>query len=237
MKKIALLLAFAGFLSGLKAEQQPLYGSLYNIDPGFTIHTEPQPLVTAVPMPIITVGNEFYDPMPNVDVVQDFTVKTADETVHLIRIISTDTNQQQPVVRAVHDGDSYKIQSVITEWVRIEGVDCPEVISNHVSADQPFGRAIGDSVRQLIKGREVKMVTFGKDRYGRTLVTIEIQGRDLGEILLEKGWGVYIRNDLPLKQRRKYQRLRDYAKKKKLGIWSDPTMMTPEKWRSIYRRQ
>ena len=139
-------------------------------------------------------------------------------------------------VRAVHDGDSYKIEGLVTEWVRIEGVDCPEILwPGHITASQPMGEAVGDSVRELIKGRKVEMKTYGKDIYGRTLAQITIDGRDLAEIILERGWGVYIRNDLDKFTRRKYQRLRDYARRNKLGIWADPGMVTPAEWRRTHR--
>lgn len=138
-----------------------------------------------------------------------------------------------PVVLAVHDGDSYKIKSVVTEWVRIMGIDCPEVISNHITANQAFGVAIGDSIRALIKGKPVTMKTYGKDRYHRTLAQVFVNGRDIAEIILERGWAWYYTSGLDSATRRKYQRLRDYAKKNKYGIWSKPNPMKPADFRRM----
>lgn len=139
-------------------------------------------------------------------------------------------------VVAVHDGDSYRVKSLITESVRIEGVDCPEIIwPGHITESQPLGVAVGDSVRALIKGKKVVMETFGQDQYGRTLARISIEGRDLAEVLLSRGWGWYIENDLDKKTRRKYQRLRDAAKKKQMGVWSDPGAVSPKTWRKTHR--
>ncbi len=136
-----------------------------------------------------------------------------------------------PIVMAVHDGDSYKIKSVVTEWVRIMGIDCPEVISNHIKANQAFGVAIGDSIRALIKGKPVTMKTYGKDRYHRTLAQVFVNGRDIAEIILEHGWAWYYTSDLDKDTRKKYQKLRDYAKKNKYGIWSVPNPVKPADFR------
>ena len=129
---------------------------------------------------------------------------------------------EYPRIMAVHDGDSYKIKTIdpAGEWVRLEGVNCPEIISNRINKEQAFGRAIGDSVRLLLKGKTVAMKTYGKDKYGRTLVTLTVSGRDLGEYLLEKGWAWYYKkNDLDRDTRLKYRKLRDYAKRHRLGLW------------------
>jgi len=155
------------------------------------------------------------------------------------------------VVKAVHDGDSYRIET--TEWIRvedtllekvirmdqirIEGVDCPEIIwPGHISATQPFGREVGDSVRAIVKGKTVMLETHGKDRYGRTLAKVILpDGQDLALIILSRGWGVYLRNDLKLSDRRKYQRARDKAKKAGIVIWSDPNRIDPAEWRKTHR--
>lgn len=159
--------------------------------------------------------------------------------------------QTSATIKAVHDGDSYRavwtdyepVEDTVyrkverNEWLRIQGVDCPELYwPGHTTRTQPFARAIGDSVRSLIKGKTVEFSSYGRDVYGRLLVKITLpDGRDLADVILRKGWGVYIRNDLEEKQRRRYQRSRDYAKKRELVIWSDPERIDPEDWREKYR--
>jgi len=155
-------------------------------------------------------------------------------------------------VTAVHDGDSYKVQTIfanydstsesivldtLSEWVRIMGVDCPEVISNHITANQPKGVEIGDSLRLLLKGKKVVVTTFGKDIYRRTLATIQLDSIDISALILSKGWGWYISSSLPNDTRKHYQKLRDTAKKKKLGVWSDKSPTEPKKWRRSYWRE
>ena len=49
------------------------------------------------------------------------------------------------IVKAVHDGDSIKVKFEDGEvsWIRLYGCDAPEVVSNHVSASQPYGKESG----------------------------------------------------------------------------------------------
>ena len=71
-----------------------------------------------------------------------------------IIVASTATNA---TVMAVHDGDSYKVKmdNGETKWIRLWGVDCPEVISNHINKNQPYGVQSVNTIRQLIKGKRV----------------------------------------------------------------------------------
>lgn len=136
-------------------------------------------------------------------------------------------------VRAVHDGDSYRIKRADWEWLRGEGLDCPELFSPYVSKEQPYGRAIGDSVRALLKTQYVEIKTYGLDRHGRTRAQVFLNGQDIAEIILKRGWGWYESNNkLPRETKRKYRDHVAYAKANKLGLWaSDETPVRPSEWR------
>lgn len=179
------------------------------------------PLVTVIPPDVQPLG-------------------VAPQNGHIFSYINTARDtvpvEQPPFVLAVHDGDSYKIRTLETEWVRLVGVDCPEVISNHITANQEFGVAVGDSVRALLKGRAVTMRTFGKDKYGRTLAQITVNGRDLAEFLLAKGWAWYLSPPLDKATRKAYQKARDYAKRNKLGLWANPKPVKPSEFRKAHWR-
>jgi len=142
----------------------------------------------------------------------------------LIKIIPKDTVK----VIYVYDGDTYTVlQSNGVDSslfkVRIAGLDCPERKNDfHITEDQPYGIAIGDSVRQLIAGDSIVIQVIGKDYYFRTLAKITLfDGTDLAEYILSKGWAWYLGSQLDQGTRNKYMAARDKAKKAKLGIWSD----------------
>ncbi len=99
------------------------------------------------------------------------------------------------IVKAVHDGDSYKVEFSGGEkvWIRLIGVDCPEVVSNHIMKDQPWGRAIADSVRLLIKHDTVYLDTMAvkkhRDVYGRLLAEVYLKDATFLPLhLVENGW-------------------------------------------------
>ena len=72
------------------------------------------------------------------------------------------------------------------EKVRVRHVDTPEL-------DDPPDRHRAYAVKKFVKavvtgGRDVRLVDVkGRDRYGRLLSRVEIDGRDLGAMLLDKG--------------------------------------------------
>lgn len=139
----------------------------------------------------------------------------------------------EDVVNAVHDGDSVRPGKT---FVRILGIDCPEVISNHVSANQPQGVEAGKFVRDLLKGKSVTVQFWGKDKYKRPLVKISLNGSDVGEIILKNGFGWYVSGSTKLTEAERTAYIVAYklAKKAKLGIWSVPNPMKPAQWRASH---
>lgn len=146
------------------------------------------------------------------------------------------------VVKAVHDGDSYKVQypNGEVEWVRLWGVDCPEVISNHIKKNQPYGVQAGNFVRSWLKGERVVMHSEVEtdDPFGRRIVRIQVDSalyskldsvpgefmNDLSAYLVENGYAWYINASLKENQER--------AKQTKIGLWALPgRKLRPETWR------
>lgn len=140
----------------------------------------------------------------------------------------------EDVVMAVHDGDSIKPGKI---FVRVLGFDAPEVISNHVSANQPQGVEAGKFARALLKGQSVKTAYWGKDTYKRPLVKIQFGGEDFAEIMLLKGFGWYTYSPTKLTEaeRTAYKAAVKAAKKAEIGIWSEPNPIKPSAWRAAHR--
>lgn len=140
-------------------------------------------------------------------------------------------------VMAVHDGDSYRVKFTDghQRWVRLAGVDCPEVPSNIVSEDQPFGVLIGDRVRRDLKGKQVILDSLTTDVYGRLVGTIELADSthmDYAAYLLETGQAWYISSKgLPNKKKTLYAKLHKQAKLEKKVIFSVKDYVKPSTWR------
>ncbi|MEM4383324.1 MAG: thermonuclease family protein [Candidatus Caldarchaeum sp.] len=91
--------------------------------------------------------------------------------------------EYEVVVLKVVDGDTLDVGLIIPIRVRLAGVDAPEVRTEKGANAKKF-------VEKVLEGAkigEVRMVMVGKDKYGRVLGTIEVRGKDLGEMLLEEG--------------------------------------------------
>lgn len=149
--------------------------------------------------------------------------------------ISCFSQKAKAFVLAVHDGDSYKIRldSVIM-WVRLgDNVDCPEVRSNHICAEQPYGREVADIMRKKLKHKYVLVDTVGRDMYNRLIVNMWLDGESISRFILRNGYGWYV----PEKGKNvKYlAQLRNTAKKKKIGLWSQEPEKIVEP--SIFRQK
>lgn len=147
---------------------------------------------------------------------------------------TVDTMPPTSIITAVHDGDSYYFRGLVpsNKFARLNGVDCPEISSPYVSKTQPYGREIGDSVRVLLKGRQITYTVYGLDKLKRPLVGVFVNETDVAEILLTKGWAWYYSpNNLPSATKRLYKSLERAAKKRKLGLWADPAAIKPTAWR------
>lgn len=124
----------------------------------------------------------------------------------------------------VHDGDTLTAldDGDVQHKIRLEGIDAPEL-------GQPFGRVSRDRLSALVKGKTLTIHQHGKDRYGRVLARVELDGDDLGRRLVSEGlaWH-YTRysQDATLGAAE-----RD-ARSAKRGLWADREPVPPWEWRA-----
>jgi len=136
------------------------------------------------------------------------------------------------VVTRVHDGDTYFLRGM-DRFCRAAGFDSPEPWTPYVPAAQPYGREAGDSVRAYLKGREVVFRVLKIDKYGRPVVQLFVDGKDLAETILTKGWAwYYAESSLPRATRRKYKDLEAKARAEKRGLFANPDAIPPTRWRA-----
>lgn len=150
-------------------------------------------------------------------------------------------------VKAVHDGDSYKLElpGGKTEWVRLVGVDAPEVLSPYIVKPQPFGRNAGDSVRILLKGTTVFLDTLAtknsRDQYGRLLGEIYTQDSVfLPLLLVERGWAwaAPVKNRTAKNLNKTLEAAQKAAKENGVGLFaSRQRAVRPETWKKKYGRR
>jgi len=128
-------------------------------------------------------------------------------------------------VVGVTDGDTLTLlDSAHTQHkIRLADIDAPE-------SGQPYGNRAKQRLRSLVAGKTVTADCREKDKYGRDVCTVIVDGTDVNADLVATGhaW-VYeqynARADMPS--------LQDAAKSKGAGLWSLPEaqIVRPSDWR------
>lgn len=137
--------------------------------------------------------------------------------------------QQETVAAAVDyiiDGDSLVIRrDTRTMEVRLWGIDAPEY-------DQPDSDPAKAALMKLALGRRAKVEIKYRDRYGRYVALLYIDGLNINETMIRSGhsW-VYERYcDEPLCE--SWKRLEDEARKDKRGLWAGSNPVAPWRWKA-----
>ena len=147
-------------------------------------------------------------------------------------------SQELVTVMAVHDGDSYKVKrhdgSVV--WVRVWGVDCPEVRSNIIIKDQDAGVEIAIIMRDMLKGKQVIMDTFpGRDKYKRIVAKIQLDTIYVTQYLISNGYGWPVKYNMSTAIYKYLQSLQEEAKLLNLGLWGyEGRKLRPSTFRNKY---
>ncbi|RAK16633.1 micrococcal nuclease [Anoxybacillus vitaminiphilus] len=128
------------------------------------------------------------------------------------------------VVLEVVDGDTLKVEiNGKKETVRLLLIDTPESV-HPTKPVQPFGMEASHYVKKLLpKGTEVELELDirERDKYGRLLSYVWVNGKMVNKLLLEQG---YARVAYVFEPNTKYvdefRAIQEEARKKELRIWS-----------------
>ena len=102
----------------------------------------------------------------------------------------------------VTDGDTLRIDG---EKIRIANIDAPEIREAKCDAERRLGIVAKARLEALLNSGDIEVLRGDpqdgrmKDRHGRTLATITVDGRDIGEILIAekvaRPWTTVVRPD------------------------------------------
>jgi micrococcal nuclease len=110
--------------------------------------------------------------------------------------------------------------------VRLAGVDAPE-------KGQAFGQRSKQALSQMIFGREVTVVSTGRDRYERTLGIVRLMdGGSVNERLVENGWAWHYTR---YSSDRRLSDLESRARASRRGLWAEPRPVAPWDFRKAHR--
>ncbi len=124
----------------------------------------------------------------------------------------------------VTDGDTIRLNG---ERIRLNCMDAPEIT-------QPFGLEAKEYLMKLLKDQEIKVLSTGKDQYGRTLAWLAVKGDTINYDMVKAGLAWWYQYYCPDDQ--KMKSLQENAKINKLGLWKDPAPINPYEWRKSHRK-
>ena len=133
----------------------------------------------------------------------------------IIKIIDGDT-----VYFQANNDDAYK-------KLRLVGIDAPEM-------KQPFGLQSRQCLANLINNKLVQIISFGKDRYKRTLAKILIENIDINLAMIKSGCAWFYRrykNTLDTDDQVMYDQAEIFAIDNKKGLFSNQEAEAPWDWR------
>ncbi|SFG08636.1 nuclease homologue [Novosphingobium sp. CF614] len=96
-------------------------------------------------------------------------------------------------VGSVHDGDT--LRTCAGERVRIANIDAPEMPDSPKCTgrtrrgwcDYRLAERSRDALAGLLAASPARLRRIGRDKYGRTLAIVTVNGQDAGEYLIARG--------------------------------------------------
>jgi micrococcal nuclease len=109
----------------------------------------------------------------------------------------------------VHDGDTITgLDDAKTQHkIRLDAIDAPEL-------GQPYGQAAKKALSEKVFGKTVVIEAGKKDRWGRTLGAVNVDGKPVAETMVERE-----------------------ARQGRRGLWQDPKAVPPWEWRAGRKRR
>ena|ERR1035437_1189779 len=128
-------------------------------------------------------------------------------------------------VVSVADGDTIAVLDAdkVQHKIRLAGIDAPE-------KKQAFGNRSKESLSDLVFDKTVNVETEKRDRYGRQIGKVLVNGQDVNLVQVERGmawfYRQYQREQSP-NDRKLYEAAEDAAKAGRRGLWRDTDRVAP----------
>ena len=117
--------------------------------------------------------------------------------------------------------------------VRLAGIDAPE-------KKQDFGSAAKEYLAKLIFERKVIVVSEKKDRYGRTIGKILLDGKDINLLMVEAGFAWHYKeyeDEQTKEDRESYADAEKIARKAVRGLWQQANAVKPSEFRKAEKSE
>jgi endonuclease YncB( thermonuclease family) len=130
--------------------------------------------------------------------------------------------QQQSItgkVVGVSDGDTITVLDASNRQhkVRLEGIDAPE-------SAQDYGSRAKQSLSDLVFGKTVTVISSKKDKYGRVLGKVTLDGKNINLEQVNRGMAWFYRyyaKELKPEDATAYEQAKAQARKERRRLWAD----------------
>ena len=136
---------------------------------------------------------------------------------------------------SIQDGDSFVARAGDGELlrIRIAGIDAPE-------KGQPYADVARQHLNDLIDGQTLHVEVIKDDPSGRKVANVYVDDRDIGLAQIEAGLAWHFKRyaaDQRAPQRRAYARAEQRARDDRVGMWREPHLVEPWRYRRMERSQ
>ena len=145
--------------------------------------------------------------------------ETQEESQALVGV----TNIEFYQVTRVVDGDTFVINyNGEDEKVRLIGVDTPESVHPDEDKNTEFGVSVSNFSKEMLLGKQIQIEfdVSQRDKYGRLLAYVYIDGQMYNKILLEKGYAKVATYPPNVKYVDDFTSIQKEARENKVGLWA-----------------
>jgi endonuclease YncB( thermonuclease family) len=137
-------------------------------------------------------------------------------------------------VVSVADGDTITVLDgdKVQHKIRLAGIDAPE-------KKQAFGNRSKESLSAMAFDKTVDVETGKRDRYGRQIGKLLVNGQDVNLVQVERGMAWFYRKyqrEQSSNDQRLYEAAEDAARADKRGLWRDAEPVAPWDFRHARQR-
>jgi len=177
-----------------------------------TVPPPPPPPVASLPPPIPAVSPPAVPPIPAAAGSSDPLPPDAKASnTHVWKVV------------AVYDGDTVTCldENNQQQKIRLAEIDAPE-------AKQDFGKVSRDALASMVFGRTIHVVDSGRDRYGRWIGRLYVDGIDVNRQMIASGMAWHYAD---YSKDKSLAAVQAQAQSQRLGIWSQPNPIPPWEYR------
>lgn len=99
--------------------------------------------------------------------------------------------------------------------------------------DEFFQKNLGVFTKYLLFNKIVNVEPVTKDKYGRVVANLFIEGKNVNQEIVKNGYAWWYRKYAP--DDTELEKLEEEAREEKRGLWQDPEPIPPWEWRKNVR--